>query len=553
MAKDTDSKVVWSKSKPAMETQKPMVLNVGDRKDWDKADPRIAAKKTAPLDWKLRPNNKNKKDKRGRPLGGLIIYPAVDPYRYSQRLMFRAIMTKLTWVLRANVIIQKLVCGQSFVTSIEPRKDESLKQSALDSWRQKPIKIPYFAEELTPHALQAWIDKYADRMDTASLWYDAYLYMREQGRCVIGMFPEVREEESEAYQLPETMRIIKPEYTRRPLLNRDTGALEAVEVIGLTSNGGRLDANRAVYFMNAINLDLFGDYYGRSVIDPIEDIGKALLTIYAQDFPQAAQYTWFKPTVWKITVPARDYQNPAKVLDDFLAKRNQSLGRDIAVTQTVEPVFAPANSGDINGVIGIQNELIDAVAGFYNIPPFMLAKGKAGRLGGNANREEIESFLETEIRPEQIVLENTIEKQFYDRILAILYNIEPDEVDDPEKCPVRIRIHFNKPEIDLTLDPTQYKIMKDLATQGILNKEMFIEKLGLRKLIKQHETAGANPDPVINTWQKTNDSWKPMAKTKGSDKWKTKPSWDGLGETVPNPREWGDTANKKWNNSSSQV
>lgn len=540
----------WKKSRPMLTTQKPMVLNVGDRKDWEKTDPRVLSKKTAPIPWSERPKATKQRDKRGRPLGGLIIYPAVDPYRYSQRLMFRAIMTKLTWVLRANVIIQKLVCGQSFVTSIEPRKDESLKQSALDKWRKTPIKVPYFADEMTPHQLQAWLDKYADKMDTESLWFNAYLYQREQGRCVVGMFPEIRNSDKE-YELPQTMRIIRPEYTRRPLLNRDNGDLEAVEVVGLTTNGGRLDAHRAVYFMNAYNLDLFSDYYGRSVIDPIEDIGKALLTIYAQDFPQAAQYTWFKPTVWKITVPARDYQNPAKVLDDFLAKRNQSLGRDIAVTQTVEPVFAPANSGDINGVIGIQNELIDAVAGFYNIPPFMLAKGKAGRLGGNANREEIESFLETEIRPEQIILEDTIEKQFYDRILAILFKIEPDEVDDPEKCPVRMRIHFNKPEIDLTLDPTQYKIMKDLATQGILNKEMFIEKLGLRKLIKQHETSGAEHDPTINTWKPQNPSWQPMEKTKGSDKWKTKPSWDGLGDTVPNPREWGDTSNKKWANESS--
>lgn len=525
-----------------------MVLDTGK---WANRSPRQGWTTVKPLPKDMRPGKTNPKT--GRPLGGLIVYPAIDPYTVQQRMMFRAIMTKLTWVLRANVIIQKLVCGQSYTTSVEMRKDESVKQSEIEAWRKQKIKIPYFNEEWTPEQVKAWLDKLADKLDAESIWFNAYLYQREQGRCAIGMFPEVRDPETEMYQLPETLRIIRPEYTRRPLMNRDNGALEAVEVVGLTTNGGRLDANRCVYFQNAYNLDLFSDNYGRSVIDPVEDIGKALLTIYAQDFPQAAQYTWFKPTVWKITVPARDYQNPTGVLDQFLAKRNMSLGRDIATTNTVEPIFAPANSGDIAGVVAIENECIDAIAGFYNIPPFMLAKGKAGRLGGNANREEIESFLETEIRPEQIILESVIETQFYDRILAILFNIEPDDVSNPELCPIRMRMHFNKPEIDLTMDPTQYKIYKDLVSQGILDMDGFIEKLGLRKLIKRHETAGEPKDPTIDTWKKINPTWQrrllPTGALKGKGKeWKPTPMidpvWDG-GQGWPPITK--DKSQNKWN------
>lgn len=448
-----------------------------------------------------------------RPLGGLIVYPAYDPYRPQQRAMFRAIHTKIPWILRANTIIEKLVAGNGYTTSIEPREDKEIKESLMTSFRKKPITIPYFERtgiapaQMTPEKLKSWIDKMFDKLDLESIVFNAYDYDREQGRCAVGMFPETRDADG-YYQLPKALRLIRPEFTRRPLLNRDSGALEAVEVVGLTTNGGRLDANRCIYFVNQFNLDLFADYYGRSLIDPLEDIGKTLLTIYAQDFRQAAEYTWHKPNIFKVTVPARDYKNPQKVLDDFLFRRNNSLGKDIAVTQTVELLPQAQNSGDISGVIGIQNECIDAVAGFYNIPPFMLAKGKEGRLGGNANQEEIDSFLENEIRPEQNILEMTIEKQGYDRVLAILFDIEPDEVDDPDKCPVRMRHHFNKPEISLTIDPAYYALLKEMVQDGVITKEGMLEKMGLSKYANTHDTEGEEKDPSVATWKKINPSWR---------------------------------------------
>lgn len=495
------------------------VLNVGS---WEKPNPRNYQK------WSL--DVRGSKTKM-RPLGGLIIYPSVDPYKMTQRATFRAIITKLSWVLRANVIIQKLVTGQGYTTEIFPREDKEIKESKAREWRRTKIHVPYFNAAMSPNKLKAYIDKLSDKLDLESITYNSYLYMREQGRCAVGIFPETREQETEEYVLPETLRIIKPEFTRRPLINRNTGALAAIEVVGLTTNGGRLDANRCIYFENAYNLELFADHYGRSVIEPLEDIGKTLLTIYAQDFRQAAEYTWHKPTVFRITIPARDYKNPQKVLDEFLNKRNNSLGKDIAVTQTVEVLPNPQNAGDIAGVVSIQNECIDAIAGFYNIPPFMLAKGKAGRLGGNANREEIDAFLETEIRPEQSTIETIIEKQWYDRILAILFNIEPEDVDDPDKCPVRIYHNFNKPEISLTIDSAYYNILKDMGHQGILTKEGIIEKLGLKRFVKEHETEGGDTDPAINTWKKKNPSWNP-AKPKKQSTWKPKPSLDKVSFNV---------------------
>lgn len=484
-----------------------------------------------------------------RPLGGLMLYPAVDPYKPKQRAMFRAIMTKLSWVLRANVIIQKLVCGQGYTTSIEMRTDKEIKESKLRAWRREPtIYVPYLDKKMSPNKIKSYIDKMSDTLDLESIYFNAYLYMREQGRCAVGMFPEQRDPDSGKYVMPKVLKIIRPQFTLRPYMDINTGALAAVQIVGLTTNGGMLDAHRCIYLTNGYNLDLFADYYGRSVVEPIEDIGNTLLTIYAQDFKQAAEFTWHQPKVFKVQIPARDWKNPQKVLDDFLTRNNNSLGKDIAVTQNVELISNSTNAGDIAGVVSIQNECIDAIAGFYNIPPFMLAKGKAGRLGGNANREEIESFLEAEIRPEQLIIESILEKQYYDRVLAILFDCEPEEVVDAEYCPVRIRHHMNKPDIALLANKEQYDILIDAAHQGLgVSKEMIIEKMGWRKLIKEHETEGEEKDPTVTTWKRINPSWQKMKPLKGSNSWKPKPSLNKSGNIwLTNPQNTTDTSSGKW-------
>lgn len=515
--------------------------------------------KESPRDWSIKKKevlNLGTKDAKKmypsltqRPLGGLMLYPAVDPYKPKQRALFHAIMNKLSWVRRANVIIQKQVCGQGYTTTIELRTDKEVKEEKLRTWRaSKPIHVPYFGKEMSPNKIKAWVDKMADLLEFENVYFNGYFYQREQGRCAIGMFPELRDPNTGKYQLPKVLKIIRPQFTLRPYMDINTGALAAVQIVGLTTNGGMLDANRCIYLNNAFNYDLFADYYGFSAVEALEDIGTTLLTIYAQDFKQAAEYTWHQPKVFQVQVPARDWKNPQKVLDDFLSRNNNSLGKDIAVTQNVTLISSTTNSGDIAGVVQIQNECIDAIAGYYNIPPFMLAKGKAGRLGGNANREEIEAFLEGEIRPEQIIMEGILEKQFYDRILAILFDIEPEEVYDPEKCPVRIRHHMNKPDIALVANKEQYDILMDAAHQKLgISREMIIEKMGWRKLIKEHEGDGELEDPTVVTWKKVNPSWGALKPKKGSGSWTPKPSLNKNPQIwVQDPRQTTNTGSGNW-------
>lgn len=507
--KKKDSLAAPSETKPSVAVSK--ARNQIVTKLWThKQDPRRGAK----ADSKL---------KDMRPLGGLQVYQPVDPYRQGQRNLFRLIMKMVPQINRANKLIQKLVATE-YTTTISPRLDQEIVEEKLDKWRHTKISIPYVISrkgaeippglkpKMSPSEIKEWMDRLFIKLDLQQLTYNSYLFRREQGRCVVGMFPEVRDELGE-YQIPQAMRLIRPDYTLRPLINKDTGGLEAVEIIGLTTNGGRLDARRAIYFVNQDNLDIFADFYGVSEIEPLIDVGETLLTIYAQDFKQIALHTWWQPKIFKMTIPARDADKPNTIMDEFLVNMRDAGGKDIVLTQTVELVSGTGttNSGDISGVVEIVNESVDAVLGFYNIPPFLLAKGKVGNLGGNANREEMDAFLNIEIRPEQMDLENTIEKQGYDRVLAILFQVEPNEVND-ESVPVKLEHHFKKPDISAAVNLEQYEIIKDMAANGWIDVEKAMEKLGLTDILKINVTRGGDTTPTIKTWVKTNDHWQPRHK-----------------------------------------
>lgn len=506
-----------------------------------------------------RPDSKRGLDKIDRPLGTLTVFPAVDPYTPKQRALFRALMNESNWILRANVIIQKLVMTRS-TSDIMPRAETELKEEELKKWQEKPeIYVPYWDKKYSPTYIKKWIDKLYLKLKIPAVLFNAYLIMREQGRCAVGMFPEERNAESGKYVIPQAFRYIEAEYTRRPVLNFDTGELAAVEIVGISSNGGRLDANRCVYMTNSDNLNLFSRYYGRSLVEPVQSQGKTLQTIYDSDFPHAAEFTWHKPNIFQITIPARDYDKVDKVQDEFNRKINDNSGKDISVTQAVELLNSGggSNSGDISGLIAIVNEDVDAILGFYNIPPFMVSKSKEGALGGNNKREEIDAFLETEIKPEQEIMENIVEDQIYDRILAILFNVEPEEVSNPEKCPVKMKHFFDKPHIVTSVDLEQYEIAKDQRNEGLIDTEDLLDKFGLRSDLQDDTiTGGGASDPTIKTWDVPNKAWSKSTLAKGSilakwtpknlwgskgNEWKGATGWQGESEVKPKglmPKDW---------------
>lgn len=445
----------------------------------------------------LSSTNNTKWLKKIAPFANFQIYPSVDPYPSELRQMFRILNEENPWVSRAQTIIQKLVV-KPFATDILPRNSEELNPEELEKWQNTPIEVPFFDEEVTPDFIKKYIDKMSKTLDLKDLIFDAYMFAREQGRTAIGMFPEGRDPDTGKYTMPQALRLIRPELLRRPIVNYDTSELIAVEVVGLTSNGARFDANRLIYIFKSKNLDLFSDFYGRSDIRPITDVGKVLLVMYSRDYLAATMNTWHTPLIFKHTVPGKDFSKMNSIMDNFNNDLANNAGKDISVSYNVELLNpSGSNSGDISGLKLIEDQCIDAIAGFNNIPPFMFAKGKAGRMGGNANKEEIDSFLQTEVEPEQEMLEQVIERQFYDRILAIMFDVEPNEV---TKVPVKISHNFETPVIQTEIDPAQFDIMMQLVNTGVTTIDKAMDKLGLRDMLKEESSTGGDVTPTEKIW-----------------------------------------------------
>lgn len=447
-------------------------------------------------------SNNTKWLKKMDPFQNFQIFPSTDPYPSELRQLFRLLNEEVPWVNRAQIIIQKLVV-KPFTTEIVPRDSDEMDPEALAQWQDTPLEtpVPFFDKQEsnpTPNEIKKFIDKMAKTLDLKDLIFDAYMFAREQGRTAIGMFPEGRDPETNKYVMPQALRLIRPEYLRRPIVSFETSELVAVEVTGLTSNGARFDANRLIYIQKGKNLDLFSDFYGKSDIQAISNVGKILMVLYNRDYLSAVINTWHTPLIFKHNVPGKDYSTINQIMDNFNLDLQNNAGKDISISHNVELLNpSGSNPGDIAGLVSIEDQCIDAIAGYNNIPPFMFAKGKAGRLGGNANKEEIDSFLQTEIEPEQEFLEQVIERQFYDRILAIMFDVEPRDVIG---IPIKLKHNFETPVIQTEVDPQQFNIMMQLVNAGATTLDKAMDKLGIRDMLKEDSSIGGDVTPTVKTW-----------------------------------------------------
>lgn len=462
---------------------------------------------------------------------GIQVFAAVDPYKPKQRKEFRSAMNN-PYVYRASRIHTTFTAGQGYTTNIVPRSEEDLPSEQQEMWASTTkILVPYYEKELTPEQIKDKIDKMATDMDLATNLFNGYFTALEQGRCVLALTPLATDEEGK-FQMPSQIRLIRPEFTERPVINENTSELEGVRIIGVQSpqRDNILPKNRMIYIMHGFNNELFADFYGDSKVARIADEANTLNIILNQDYERAAESTWFKPPVFSVPIPPQEYGNEDAVLSAFLSKANDSKGQSIAVTGPSSPddpgvtVLQTPPNADIGGLEIIRTGLIKAIITAYGLPGFMLAEGDIGKLGGNANIEEIDAYLNQEIRPERNILEDIVEKQFFDVILAIMFN-----VDDARNIPIKIKFQFNKPRLVTLLTPEMFNVLVQMAQMGFIDESGIRDILGLEELDKESMTNGADINPAISLWnngnspiqsrlwpeeiKRMNDSW-PMG-----DKW----------------------------------
>ena len=492
---------------------------------------------------------------------GIQVFAAVDPYKSTERKAFRSAMNN-PYVYRASRIHATFAAGQGYTTEIVPRGEEEIPDDQLDNWQKTTsIFVPYWNKEMTPEQILDKIDKMAVDMDLGSNVFNAYFTSLEQGRCVLALTPLETNEEGK-FRMPEQIRLIRPEFTERPVINENTAELEGVRIIGVRSptRDNILPRNRMIYLMHGFNNELFSDYYGDSKVARISDEANTLNIILNQDYERAAESAWYKPPIFSVPIPPQEYGNEDGVLNEFLQKANDSKGQSIAVTGPSGPddpgvtVLNTPPSSDIGGLEVIRTGLIKAIITAYGLPGFMLSEGDVGSLGGNANIEEVDAYLNQEIRPERLILERTLEKQFYDTILSVLFDTE-----NARDIPIKIKFQFNKPRLVTLITPDMFAVLTQMMQMGLIDQSGIRDILGLEDLDKETMSKGeqGQSTPGVNKWNqdfsqptglnmwpeeiaRMNDSWaKPDAWPEGTpqeiiDRWPTPAEleWSRAGKTL---------------------
>ena len=433
---------------------------------------------------------------------GLQVWHPVDPYSGQQRKEFRSAMTN-PYVYRASRIQCTYTAGQGYTTEIVPRHEEDVPEEQLNEWqRTQTYHIPYFDKDMTAEQLLDKVDKLALDLDLPTNLFNGYFTALEQGRCVLALTPLDPDEQGN-WQLPEQIRLIRSEFTERPVLDDNTGELVGVRIIGVRSQirDNIIPAERMLYLMHGVNNELCSDYYGDSKIARVSDEANTLNIVLNQDFERAAESAWYKPPVFSVPIPPQEAGNEDDVLASFINKINDSKGQAIAVTGPSNPeetgvnvLTTPVNA-DIGGLEIIRMGLIKSIITAFGLPGFMLSEGDIGKLGGNANIEEVDAYLNQEIRPERIILENSIEKQFYDRVLCILFQEK-----DARKLPCKIKFKFNKPKLLTLVTPDMFQVLTGMAQMGLIDSSGIKDILGLEDLDKDSISKGSQggADPMNN-------------------------------------------------------
>lgn len=504
------------------------------KKSKDKAIPRMATDRYS-ANRSINKNNSWKKlQGEQTEYQGIQVFAAVDPYKSTERKAFRSAMNN-PYVYRASRIHATFCAGQGYTTEIVPRGEEEIPDEQLDAWQKSTsIYVPYWNKEMTPEQILDKIDKMALDMDLSSNIFNAYFTSLEQGRCVLALTPLETDEEGK-FGLPEQIRLIRPEFTERPVINENTAELEGVRIIGVRSptRDNVLPKNRMIYVMHGFNNELFSDYYGDSKVARISDEANTLNVILNQDYERAAESAWYKPPIFSVPIPPQEFGNEDGILNEFLMKANDSKGQSIAVTGPSTPedpgvtvLNTPPNS-DIGGLEVIRTGLIKAIITAYGLPGFMLAEGDIGKLGGNANIEEIDAYLNQEIRPERQILERTLEKQFYDVILACLFN-----TDNARDIPIKIRFQFNKPRLVTLITPDMFAVLTQMAQMNLIDESGIRDILGLEDLDKETMSKGeaGQGDPGRNKWyqnfkQPISINLWPEELARMNDTWKAPDQW----------------------------
>lgn len=490
--------------------------------------------------------------KSGRPLGSFYLFPSTDPYSSKIRQELRAVNEGVSWINKIVRVMVACVTGWGYTLSLEPREeDEQLEDEKLEQWKQtkrwnlpgldidelKDLGEDQWTGGMSGAELEKWMTDYAIALDLQSHNSRAYRYALEQGNCGIAMLPEQRVnpdgeiDPNGEFELPQLLRTIRPEFNVKIWLDVDTGELSSLQIIGLTSNGGKLDSERLVWIMTEMNLEINTDYYGESRILPLLDVAKVQSILYGKDMPEAAQYTWHQPKIFQVEIPPRDYKKVTTVLKEFLKANNNAAGRDIAVTQNVTPISSTTNTGDIAGLMMMDDHIIDQELGFFNMPPFLVSKGKSGNLGGNAQTEEIDAFLNVEVRPQQEILENFWEKQFFDRILKIIFRQE-----SLHDIPVKFKMNLIKPDISTLFNKDQYEILLDMVEKKFISKDKMMDKLHLTDAQPDITiSSGGDDNPARNQW--------PRRSRRVNPHWNSRESWTGTGSNLFKTKKGGE----KWN------
>ena len=201
-----------------------------------------------------------------------------------------------------------------------------------------------------------------------------------------------------------------------PVINEETQMIESFSYAN--AKDGRLKVEDVLYFPR---LPLGRDLMGQSSITPIMNVLKLKLNLY-RDLLESAKRLWAGMGLFRMDTS--DLKDPAKKEARMREFANQlKPGRSIVYNKAVEAKVIDLKP-DIGGIVRAIEKVDEEIMGNWQMPKAILSREKT--ITKATLSAALNALYEGPIESLQRTFKREIERQWYDRIVKSVLNLDPE-------------------------------------------------------------------------------------------------------------------------------
>ncbi len=168
------------------------------------------------------------------------------------------------------------------------------------------------------------------------------------------------------------------------------------------------------------NLGFEADYEGLSDVEPLQDVCASRHELLGENFSEIIRTIWSPYVILQVDTSGLSEEKAAEAITALLPALKS--GKSIVVTESVDATIVKLTP-DIEGLVGLLEQLKQAIIANYGTPRFLLGEPIENRATAYA---EFEAYIQGPIGHIQRYFKRELERNWYDPLTRKILNLADD-------------------------------------------------------------------------------------------------------------------------------